>query len=56
MNETLKNLVKLRVAGMLSEAARMEAEKRFLCQLERRNYTDAVTDSEGRSNDLLPNL
>ncbi|MCB0465752.1 MAG: hypothetical protein KDC78_08790 [Aequorivita sp.] len=27
MNETLKNLMKLRIAGMLSEAARFEAEK-----------------------------
>jgi len=30
MNETLKNLTKLRIAGMLSEAARQEAEKKLM--------------------------
>ncbi len=32
MNETLKNLTKLRIAGMLSEAARLEVEKKILEQ------------------------
>ncbi len=30
MNETLKNLTKLRITGMLSEAARLEVEKKLL--------------------------
>jgi hypothetical protein len=30
MNETLKILTKLRIAGMLSEAARLEAEKKLM--------------------------
>lgn len=30
MNVTLKNLTKLRIAGLLSEAARMEVEKNIL--------------------------
>lgn len=29
MNTTLKNLTKLRIAGMLSEAARLEVEKKI---------------------------
>ncbi len=30
MNKTLKNLTRLRIAGMLSEAARLEAEKKLM--------------------------
>ncbi|HPE82306.1 MAG TPA: hypothetical protein PLV43_01175 [Aequorivita sp.] len=30
MNETLKILTKLRIAGMLSEAARLEVEKKLM--------------------------
>jgi len=29
MNTTLKNLTKLRIAGMLSEAARLEVERKI---------------------------
>ncbi len=29
-NETLKNLTKLRISGMLSEAARLEVERKLL--------------------------
>ncbi|MBK5213745.1 MAG: hypothetical protein JJE55_08815 [Flavobacteriaceae bacterium] len=29
MNETLKNLTKLRIAGLLSEAARLEVERKI---------------------------
>ncbi len=29
-NETLKNLTKLRIAGLLSEAARLEVEERIM--------------------------
>ncbi len=29
MNSTLKNLTKLRIAGMLSEAARLEVERKI---------------------------
>ncbi len=30
INETLKNLTKLRIAGLLSEAARLEVEERIM--------------------------
>lgn len=30
MNDTLKNLTKLRICGMLSEAARLEVERKIL--------------------------
>ncbi len=30
MNDTLKNLTKLRIAGMLSEEARLEVERKLM--------------------------
>ena len=42
MNSTLKNLTKLRIAGMLSEAARLEVEKKIQETL----YTEASEISE----------
>lgn len=43
MNDTLKNLTKLRIAGMLSETARLEVEQR-LAQL---STASSQRDAEG---------
>lgn len=39
--ETLRNLTKLRIAGLLSEAARLEAEERIL-QTEKTESSEEV--------------
>lgn len=56
MNTTLKNLVKLRIAGMLSEAAIREAEKKLLNSSERTNLNVTLTDTTLESNAGSSNL
>ncbi|HLW30791.1 MAG TPA: hypothetical protein VKX40_00920 [Aequorivita sp.] len=51
MNVTLKNLTKLRIAGMLSEAARHEAEKKLLIKLDRKKSEEALSETLNESND-----
>ncbi len=44
MNETLKNLTKLRIAGLLSEAARQEVERKI--------QENAMSEAQKRIDDI----
>ncbi|MGB3343889.1 MAG: hypothetical protein WBA61_08260 [Aequorivita sp.] len=55
MNLTLKNLTKLRIAGMLSEAARQEAAKNLAKKSESDISKEHVSNGVKESNDFPPN-